>query len=76
MKQQTLPGTGIESLPLFSGTAPRVDAPLPARPQATARQTTLAKCRVCLDTGRVKQGKKRLYCWCEAGQRARQDPSS
>ena len=57
----------IEDLPLFSGT------PLAAREQVFApkevnAQPTLAHCRLCHDTGRLGPS----YCWCDAGQQARQ----
>ena len=64
MKQQRMFET--EDLPLFSGTAPtghiETFDPLPAH-----RQESLAKCRFCADTGRVKDG----FCWCKVGKALR-----
>lgn len=56
-----------EDLPLFSGTAQR--APDERFEQHDAwRQSSMAECAVCLDTGRV-DGK---YCTCSAGRRERE----
>lgn len=63
MKQATMFST--EDLPLFSGTAQTVTIKS-RKPAPSARQTTFAACRVCLDTGKV--GKK--FCSCQAGQKA------
>ena len=58
-----------EDLPLFSGAPVQVQAqvfePQPAKPP----EPVLAACRFCLDTGVLGT---HAYCWCEAGQRARQ----
>ena len=54
-----------EDLPLFSGTAP--EAKVKAfTPKAAHRQTALADCAICLDTGKA-DGKP---CWCPAGDSA------
>lgn len=57
-----------QDTPLFSGTPQRASVK-PFEQHATARQSSMAECPVCLDTGRVS-GK---YCTCSAGQRARDD---
>jgi hypothetical protein len=59
---------GTEVLSLFSGTPVRV-ADSAFRPAVEVSQGSLAACRVCLDTGVLKDGK---FCICEAGARARQ----
>ena len=70
MKSQQLSMfTNGEDLPLFSGTAPRGSIE-PFAPKTEHRQESLAKCRVCLDTGTTSDGP----CTCEAGQKARSKP--
>jgi len=51
-----------EDLPLFSETAPTAELEV-FIPKAAHRQTSLAECSTCLDTGTV-DGKP---CWCKAG---------
>lgn len=55
---------GEETFPLFSGTAPqgRVET---FSPPPYVEQSCFAKCRFCMDTGRLRDGG---YCWCEIGQ--------
>ena len=69
-RQDELPGAGIESLPLFSGTAQRVELPVPREP-AGGRQAGMFACPICRDTGKVGWGSGARYCWCEAGEGAR-----
>ena len=57
---------GHEDLPLFSGTA-QAAQPDKFTPKAAHRQTSLATCPICLDTGMV-DGKP---CWCAAGENSR-----
>lgn len=58
-----------EDLPLFSGTAPAITAPVFA-PEVVSQQAALAKCKTCYDTG-IIYGGHLGFCWCEAGQRAK-----
>jgi hypothetical protein len=53
-------------LPLFSGTPVRAHTNT-YTPQPVAQQSSLAMCRVCLDTGRVGD----VFCTCECGVAAR-----
>jgi hypothetical protein len=57
---------GVETLPLFSGTAQRGGVGV-FDPHPAVTQETFVTCRFCRDTGRVGEG----FCWCAAGQRAR-----
>jgi hypothetical protein len=70
--QPMLPGTDVESLPLFSGTPQQVTLGAKGRRVDTSAQRSFAPCRFCQDTGRVKSGDRHLYCTCEAGERARE----
>jgi hypothetical protein len=60
-----------EDLPLWTGTAPSVQAgeytptDQGAGAEHSGEQTTWAECPVCLDTGRVSAG----WCECPVGQR-------
>lgn len=63
MKQSAMFTRG-EELPLFSGVAIRQRAAQVATPSKPSTQARLATCPICLDTGRVKIGKKILVCWC------------
>lgn len=65
-QQTTMFQTG-EDLPLFSGTVPSVTIKRTPAIRTHSSQASFARCRLCLDTGRV--GHK--YCWCQAGQSAR-----
>ena len=56
-----------EALPLFSGTAQRVEPTGPAKSATSAKQATFSNCPTCHDTGKI--GKR--YCWCKAGVTAR-----
>ena len=53
-------------LPLFSGTPMRANTDS-YTPQPHVPQSSLAECRVCLDTGQVGD----VFCTCETGQVAR-----
>lgn len=58
-----------EDLPLFSGTAPRVEPPK-VKPSSKGRQSSLPfHCGGCMDTGIVRlKGRGAVkYCWCEEG---------
>jgi hypothetical protein len=57
---------GPETLPLFSGTAPRGPGSR-FEPEAQPRQVSFARCRFCHDTGVTADG----FCTCDMGQRAR-----
>ena len=75
MDQAMLPGME-NTLPLFSGTPLRVtrkDPPL-ATELPVRGQQSFATCRLCKDTGRLKTADRDRYCWCKAGQRARDAP--
>lgn len=50
-----------EDLPLFSGTAPTTKASV-FTPKAAHRQSSMADCALCLDTGVVDS----KPCWCKA----------
>ena len=69
--QSELPGAGIESMPLFSGTPMIVDAPAPTAKPKPRRQPSLFGCSICHGIGKIKSGAKRLYCSCQAGETAR-----
>ena len=56
-----------EDLPLFSGTAPMGHIET-FDPKPEHRQESLAKCRLCQDTGVLGE---HAFCWCEAGQKAK-----
>lgn len=63
-EQLELDGTGVESLPLFSGTPVQVTLPAAGEVEVVSPdQASFAACRVCMDTGLV--GDK--YCSCAAG---------
>ena len=71
--QPEMEGMGVESLPLFSGTPQRVEVATPGISDVpTGRQMWMFECPVCRDTGKVGTGAKARYCWCRAGQDARQ----
>jgi hypothetical protein len=71
--QPEMPGMGVESLPLFSGTPQRVEVAAPETSGvATGRQMSMFECPVCRDTGKVGTGARARYCWCRAGEDARQ----
>jgi hypothetical protein len=70
-----LPGTDVECLPLFSGTPQQVTLGNKGGRVDASAQRSFAQCRFCRDTGRVKNGDRRLYCTCEAGERARKENS-
>ena len=70
MKQAQMFTDG-QDLPLFSGTPQSVSAQVRGASTVKAKQSSFFKCSICSDTGRIKQGRKRLYCWCEAGDAAR-----
>lgn len=60
-------------LPLFSGTPQHV-RPQTFAPAPTVRQSTMAACPVCLDTGEIRaDGTKAVYCTCAAGVSLRHD---
>ena len=52
--------------PLFSGVAPKVEAPDIA-PKAVELSMSMAKCRFCLDTGYVLDRGRYKPCTCKAG---------
>jgi hypothetical protein len=62
-----------EDLPLFSGT-PQSGNAEPFDPAYVGHQMSTAKCRLCMDTGAVQaeSGTTPRWCWCEAGQVARE----
>jgi hypothetical protein len=55
-----------DDLPLFSQTPIRADQDL-FRPKTTGSQASMAKCRVCMDTGWVIVNNRLKACICEAG---------
>ena len=63
--------TNGEDLPLFSGTPQSVIAQVKGASTVKVKQTSFFKCSICSDAGRIKQGRKRLFCWCESGDAAR-----
>lgn len=71
MARHTMRLWQYEDTPLFSGTAQRTSAskPNPTRPAPPPLPSV--KCRACMDTGEIKIGTARHYCWCEAGVYAR-----
>ncbi|NIV38014.1 MAG: hypothetical protein GWN58_53950 [Anaerolineae bacterium] len=68
MTQQLSMFTDGEDLPLFSETAPKGSIE-PFAPKTEHRQESLATCRACLDTGVLGEY---AFCWCEAGQKAKE----
>ena len=71
MGQVMLPGME-NTLPLFSGTAPRAKhKPLKHAEDVSRDQASYAECKLCKDTGRLKNADRLFYCWCEAGIAAR-----
>jgi len=57
-----------EDLPIFSGTPQTVlDCPLQDRP--IEKQESMFNCKVCSDSGLVKNGDRCMYCTCVAGDR-------
>jgi hypothetical protein len=68
-----------ETLPLFSGTAQRKQAPAPFTPEPDQPSLPFA-CAACRDTGRISTKPisavqpitpPATFCWCKAGQAAR-----
>jgi len=66
--QLELGGAGVETLPLFSGTAIRqAAAPSPQGAEQSRGQMSFFACRFCKDGGRIGN----RYCFCSAGEQAR-----
>ena len=59
------------TLPLFSGTAPRAKLS-PFEPTPGAQPSLPFECKTCRDTGTIISDRL-TFCWCEAGQQARKD---
>ena len=72
--QAMLPGME-NTLPLFSGTPQRIERkdPAPAANVPVAGQSSYATCRLCKDTGRLRNADRLHYCWCAAGVAAREE---
>jgi len=66
-KQATFASMDVEAMPLFSGTPMSVEAKTSHQPSAGTKQMGFARCRACMDTGRVSD----KFCTCVAGQAAR-----
>lgn len=65
--QLELEGAGVETLPLFSGTAIRQVAAPSQEVGRPSGQMSFFACRFCKDGGRIGN----RYCFCSAGEQAR-----
>jgi hypothetical protein len=57
-----------EDLPIFSGT-PQVAHDYPPEVHPLEKQDSMFTCKVCSDSGLVKNGDRCMYCTCTAGDR-------
>lgn len=64
MRQAMLPGTDLETLPLFSGTAMAEPERKEAPPKAP-KQVSFFSCPRCFDTGTIRNNGKDYKCSCQ-----------
>lgn len=60
-----------EDLPIFSGTCQKVTISGSPALDAEIRQTKMAACPICFDTGSITVKGKEHRCWCQAAQQPR-----